>query len=309
MNNKYFIITIDTEADNQWDVEHECTTENAKYLPRFQELSEKYNFKPVYLTTYEMALDDYFVTSFKEKQQKKLCEIGMHLHAWNNPPTYKLDSKTKERAYLIEYPKEIMSKKIEELDLLLNSRFGIKPISHRAGRWAMNADYFELLEKNGYKIDCSITPHINWINSLGETGIPGSDYSKEKYKLSFKQNILEVPVTIKKIRLLSIKNKKFKDLLKAIYRLIVGKYQWVRPGNNYGLKGIKKVIDKCNKKSEYIMFMIHSSELMPGGSPNFKTNEDIEKLYNDIEKIFSYLKEKGYIGITLRDFYEIKNRI
>ncbi len=150
-NNKIFLITIDTEADNQWDSNHECSTENAKYLPRFQELAEKYNFKPTWLTTYEMANDNFFVKYFKERQEKNLCEIGMHLHAWNNPPTYKLDSKTKERAYLIEYPKEIMSKKIEELDLLLNSRFGIKPISHRAGRWAMNADYFELLEKMDIK--------------------------------------------------------------------------------------------------------------------------------------------------------------
>ena len=39
---KDFLITIDTEADNQWDFDHEISTENAKFLPRFQELAEKY---------------------------------------------------------------------------------------------------------------------------------------------------------------------------------------------------------------------------------------------------------------------------
>lgn len=52
------------------------------------------------------------------------------------------------------------------------------------------------------------------------------------------------------------------------------------------------------------MFMLHSSELMPGGSPNFKTVESIEKLYNNIEYIFQYIKNKGYIGMTLNEYYE-----
>ena len=81
MNNKYFIITLDTEADNQWDYNAPITTKNTKYLPRFQELCEKYCFVPVWLTDYEMACDEDFVKYFKEKQDKGLCEIGMHLHA------------------------------------------------------------------------------------------------------------------------------------------------------------------------------------------------------------------------------------
>lgn len=306
MNNKYFIITIDTEADNQWDSNQKCSTKNSYYLPRFQELSEIYGYKPVWLTTYEMANDDYFVNYFKSKQNQNLCEIGMHLHAWNNPPEYKLDGVTNERPYLIEYPIDIMNKKIVQLDKLLISKFNIKPISHRAGRWMINTDYFELLENNGYKIDCSITPHINWKSSLGKTGLPGVDYSNELSHINYKGNILEIPVTIKKIRLLSFENAcSFKSILKCIYHFIIGKYQWIRPSKNCEFKAIKKVIDMCSRNNEYIMFMIHSSELMPGGSPSFKTEESIEDLYKLIEDIFKYLKKLGYKGITLREYYEI----
>ena len=35
--------------------------------------------------------------------------------------------------------------------------------------------------------------------------------------------------------------------------------------------------------------MIHSSELMPGGSPTFKTENDIENLYSDLKMIFKDL--------------------
>ena len=55
-----FIITIDTEGDNIWAHPHPVTTENARHLPRFQELCERYGFAPSYLVDYEMAIDPIF---------------------------------------------------------------------------------------------------------------------------------------------------------------------------------------------------------------------------------------------------------
>ena len=304
LENKYFIITIDTEADNQWDDTHECSTLNAKFLPRFQELAEKYGFKPTWLTTYEMANNSDFVKYFKNKQNNGLCEIGMHLHAWNTPPEYKLETKTKERSYLIEYPVKIMEEKIKNIDALLTEKFGVKPISHRAGRWVMNDDYYRLLEKNGYKVDCSTTPHVDWSNTLGETGLGGSNYSNSSQKPQLVSNIFEVPMTIKIIHQIQFDRiKSFRSLFGEFKRFIVGRKQWMRPDKNLNFSGLKRIIKKCSKKNEYIMFMIHSSELMPGGSPNFKNKDDIEKLYLIIEKCFSYAKKEGYVGITLKDFY------
>lgn len=46
---KYFIITIDTEGDNLWTYKkgNQVGVENIKYIPRFQELCNKFGFKPV----------------------------------------------------------------------------------------------------------------------------------------------------------------------------------------------------------------------------------------------------------------------
>ena len=307
MNGKYFVITIDTEADNQWDSNHECSTENVKYLPRFQELAEKYEFKPTWLTTYEMADDADFVSYFKKKQNDKLCEIGMHLHAWNTPPAFKLKNETGERSYLIEYPSDIMEKKIKMLDELLTKKFGVKPVSHRAGRWAMNDEYFQILNKYGYKVDCSVTPHINWSNSLGFTGIPGSNYANYAENQSYiKNNILELPMTIRKVHQLQFERiHSIRNFFGEMKRFVIGRYQWMRPDKSLNFSGLKRIIKKSSRKNEYIMFMIHSSELMPGGSPNFENEDEINKLYTIIEKCFSCAKKEGYVGITLRDYCDI----
>ena len=38
-----------------------------------------------------------------------------------------------------------------------------------------------------------------------------------------------------------------------------------------------------------VQFALHSSELMPGGSPTFRTEDSIERLYEDLEALFAYL--------------------
>ena len=54
----------------------------------------------------------------------------------------------------------------------------------------------------------------------------------------------------------------------------------------------------------HLMFMLHSSELMPGGSPTFKTREDVEKLYKDLECLFKEISNRNYMPFTLKEFTE-----
>ena len=47
--------------------------------------------------------------------------------------------------------------------------------------------------------------------------------------------------------------------------------------------------------------MLHSSELMPGGSPAFRDASDIERLYERLEILFGQLR--GWCrGMTLQEF-------
>ena len=51
-----FIITVDTEGDNESSRPNPIETRNAAFLPRFQALCEEFAFKPTWLTNYEMAM-------------------------------------------------------------------------------------------------------------------------------------------------------------------------------------------------------------------------------------------------------------
>ena len=81
-----FLISIDTEGDDLWSVPAEVTTENARYLPRFQSLCERHGLKPTWLTNYEMAESPVFGEFGRDVLRRGAGEIGMHLHAWDSPP-------------------------------------------------------------------------------------------------------------------------------------------------------------------------------------------------------------------------------
>lgn len=315
---KKFLISIDTEGDNlwAWRVGDKITTENAKYLPRFQELCESYGFKPTYLTNYEMATDLFFINYFKQRNLSGKCEIGMHLHAWNNPPEYDLPIRNDTEPgapYLIEYPEEIILKKIEFMTKTIENAFEQKPVTHRAGRWATNSLYFSALQNYGYKIDCSVTPGMDWSHAPGQSpdsyGSNYTTYLKYPYVIEG-TDILEVPVTVRE-------NHRLKLGQKPGLRKMIKKYKeakkghgplWLRPRtNNDNLEDLLYLVDLISKdkNADYLMFMLHSSEFMPGGSPTFQTNEAIESLYSKLNVLFERIS-LSYTGSTFMSYYKEK---
>ena len=65
---------------------------------------------------------------------------------------------------------------------------------------------------------------------------------------------------------------------------------------------MKRLLDYVQKSLvNYAMFMIHSSELMPGGSPYYKDAAAVEILYRQLEELFMYASN-NYEGITLREY-------
>lgn len=140
MTSRAFIITTDTEGDNLWQNHGHITTENASFLPCFQVLCEKYCFKPVYLTNYEMAMDAAFLDFARDAIARGNAEISMHLHPGNSPPAHDLTGDDgRHKPYLIEYPEAVMWGKILFMQQLLEDTFQTKMLSHRANLWALTS--------------------------------------------------------------------------------------------------------------------------------------------------------------------------
>jgi hypothetical protein len=318
-----FLITIDTEGDDLWSNPRVVHTRNAAFLPRFQTLCERHGFRPTYLTNFEMATASRYVEFARDALNRDVAEVGMHLHAWNSPPLLELTySDRTAQPYLIEYSDEVMREKIRVMTGTLEETFGVKMVSHRAGRWTFDRRYMAMLLAEGYTVDCSVTPRVSWADCLGNpAGTGGTDYrmfpdsaywldAEDIARPAGKSRLLEVPMTI--LQRDTVFSGQFLPLVDGpdpwhakvlrsahsmIQRLALPPV-WLRPrGDNLQemLWIAERVIDGGR---DYAEFMLHSSELMPGGGPTFRTERDIERLYEHLETLFSWMASR-FVGMTL----------
>ena len=316
MNKPAFIITIDTEGDNLWQNHRVIKTENARYLARFQTLCERFGFKPVWLTNYEIAIEPVFIEFARDAIARGQGEVGMHLHAWNSPPEHDLTGDDwRWQPYLVEFSDEVMREKVLFMTRLLEETFQTKMVSHRAGRWAFDERYARLLVEYGYQVDCSVTPRVNWKTAKGAPqGDGGTDYRRFPQHAYFLDendisreggsSLLEVPMSIQ------YKHSGWMNSVKQGYDRLRGKVRspsvhWLRPmGGN--VETMKKVVEQTlTQGNDYVEYMLHSSEYMPGGSPTFQNERDIERLYADLEAFFSWLAPQVK-GMTLAEYYQRK---
>lgn len=303
---KKFIITVDTEGDDLWTKKitkaglKKIETTNAQNLERFQLLCEKYGFVPTWLVNYEMSQSEVFQQLGRSVCKENKAEIGMHMHAWNNPPIEHLPYNPRgTHTYIGEYPKKIQWEKMKYLACTLEDIFQVPVTSFRSGRWYLDEFTLKCLKKLGFMADCTVTPGISWGEYIGNH-LYGTDYSKDKlkgcYQLSDRNihkagasGIYEVPPTI-------LRRMRF-----TAFHVEV-KYEWLRP-NGKNLKEMLWIVDKVsrNPQIDYIEFMIHSSELSAGANPIFKSKMSIERLYEDLEVLFAEVSKK-YVGVSLSDY-------
>jgi hypothetical protein len=316
-----FIISIDTEGDNQWEFGSDLTVENIKYVPRFQELCEKFEIKPTYLVTSEVCDDQFAREIFSGYWQKGTAEIGAHLHLWTTPPFEDRDGlrfNDSNHGFAHELDDDILLDKIKNLTGQVESAFGKKPTSFRSGRYGFNENVASALLANGYVIDSSITPLLSWASYKGlPEGRGGPDFidmTSFPFRYGAPENqILEIPVTILatrfplnrsgKLARYFTRNVDHSIVLKG-FRKIFFRDQplWFRPNPWMTIKHFNELLDEAVRIDlPYIVMMFHSSELMPGCSIYRPDSDSIEKLFNLLENFFNLLKQYNIASVTLTE--------
>lgn len=314
-----FIISIDTEGDNQWDHGREVSTGNIRFVPRFQEFCESFNIKPTYVITSEVCDNPFAREIFREYSKGGKAEIGAHLHSWTTPPYFDrtgLRYNDRDHAYASELPEELLFSKIKFLTDQIEELTGERPYSFRSGRYGFNDRVARALIKNSYIVDSSVTPFISWAGNKGISDKNGGPDFSDKLPFPYTiylddSGILEIPVTILPTKFplnksFGIAQYYFKNadklfFLKGMRRLFFSDQPaWLRPFEWTTGRMFGNLLDEAIKlKLPYLVMMFHSSELMPGCSIYRKNEDSIEGLYDLLGEFFRLLNSKEILSVTL----------
>ncbi len=311
-----FVVTIDVEADNEWDQQAEPTYENIQALSAFQELCDGYGVRPTYLVTYDVTADKDSLSVLRELSEEANCEIGAHTHGWRTPPFYSpLDSDTLCHAYLYEYPPSVHADKVKTLTEHLEQVFQVKMTSHRAGRWGLDTYTLSLLEVNGYTVDTSVTPFHCWTDYKGDpAGRGGPDFlnaphgpyypASEDVCRRGNSGVLEVPVSIRIFspmlrvnwgrwfgRLYSGDGCARRTVRRVVRRLGIAERVSLNPATNRTRNMIRLVAELIRGNEPVLNMAFHSSELLAGASPNVVGSDDEEQVWGALQQAFAYVSE------------------
>ena len=198
------IITIDTEEEGRlWDgiyIRNSKITTHLEKVNMLQSLFNTYGVKPTYLINIPVLENPKAIKLLKQTEKNKQCELGTHIHSWNTPPIK--EKICQENTYLCNLDKKLVEQKLIFLTNKFRKVIGHKPHTHKSGRYGLDTWGFTVLEKLGYKIETSITPHVTWEN---DGGPDFRDYPSKPYYPSLKnikyegeqRKILEIPATIR----------------------------------------------------------------------------------------------------------------
>lgn len=294
-------ISIDTECDHdpQWVRSNPLRFDSiVEGLPnRLQPAFDAVGAIPTYLLTVEVLEDEASVNALNAMHGN--YEYGTHLHAAFIEPEKKffeyagVDSPD----FQCSYAPDIEFQKLANLTSLFQSKLGHAPTSFRAGRYGASADSVNSLQRLGYKVDTSVTPHMQWKEPEGSVDFrkaPEQPYFPSRQNLSLPEDftdgrILEVPV--------SVKPRLFRDP------------RWFRPWFA-SVEQMKEVFRYQLKRHSdvsvlSINMMFHSMEVIEKASPYPQSADDVKRFIDDMQTALQWCAEEGAVFAGLSDLHNL----
>jgi len=313
----FFMVGVDTEADDQWTLEgrKRLSVENAKALPHLQALCDSYGVRPSYLVTHEMATREPSRSILRDLSATGRCEIGAHLHPWSSPPY-------REEDLAGRYPSQLDDSQLEtqliELTAAIETSIGVRPVSYRAGRHGFDERSLGILEKLQYRVDTSVDPLFNETRKGGPSfaGAPVSPYRPDRadVKAPGTSGVLEIPVSAATSPALPKVLERLFTSVPAIpwrgyWKRLGLRAVWLRPSYS-SVEDAKALSSALVARGVPTLNMLfHSSELVPNGSPYNRTDAEVDRFFERLERVFEHImKRLEARGVTYRECAEALER-
>jgi hypothetical protein len=303
---RWLFVTIDTEVDRDrdWRIARDASFASiVSGVPEvLQPIFDCYGVVPTYLLGAEVLEADDAIAALRSIQTR--VELGTHLHSDLTAPGPRLTGPTM-GGRLASTPQSALAPELERLKLatlttLFTERFGERPRSFRAGRFALGAHTHTHLIELGYTVDSSVTPGLVW-DFDGHT----VDYRRwsttPRWIEADGGRILEVPVAIRPGSRVAPFLDSGRSLLHRAGRLALGERArmiWLRPSFFSGPAMVRYVARSTDR---LLCVMFHSMEVIPGASPYAQSQRDVRRICDALRVLLDHCTAQGIGMRALRD--------
>ena len=306
-------ISIDVEEEGLFSGEYPCTPQgvtNVAHLERLEFIPREFGLPLTLLVTYQVAQDAAARRVLERWRDRYGAEIGAHLHPWNTPPFVDLPEPEPVRSEKIPY--WVLKEKLANLVSTIEEGLGVTPRSFRMGRFDWGPKLLSLLMEMGFQVDSSTVPlrqdaggPDNFLapNDPFLLPVPGSSGPP----------LVEAPLTMVPVfantprliyRLSSVFSGSRGERLRAWFPYLLA--AGIHPAW-YPLASMRLAARLHRRRGGRVLNMfLHSTEIAPGGSPQFPTEAAVNRLIAKIRAFLTWLKATGPVqGVTLSDLQEM----
>ncbi|MCA9138942.1 MAG: polysaccharide deacetylase family protein [Planctomycetales bacterium] len=311
-------MTIDTEEEGLWSGDYPLRGEvtNIRGVPRFQELCDRFSIRPTYLVDAPVVCSREAVEILRPIQEQDRAEIGAHVHPWNTPPT--TEERCTRNSYLCNLSPELQSEKIGWLTDTIETAFGRRPRSFRAGRYGLDICGARALVEHGYRVDSSVIPLTDYTAGSGPnfSDAPMTPYfvgGNNLIEPHDSGDLYEVPVTVGYThryyglasRMRSIAHRsplRQMRMVGILDRLGLASRIKLSPEQADARRMMQLAQSWLQRHHPILVLMFHSSSLVPGFSPYVRDDHDLNNFLGRLETVFEFcLDTLGAKNCTLRE--------
>jgi hypothetical protein len=306
------LVVVDTEEEFNWSSgfsRQNISVSAIRSLERVQILFEEYRILPVYVVDYPVAFQPEGYRPLQEIYKSGQCVIGAHLHPWVNPPYEEQISEF--NSFPGNLPAYLEAEKLRILGELIEERFGSSPTIYKAGRYGIGVNTATILRRQGYAIDLSVCPSMNY-SSAG-----GPDFTNCRpvpYWFGGEKDLLEIPLSVGFVgRLQSwprlhdlASGFPFNHLHLAgvLARSGLLNKVWLSPEGYTLAENIALLRTLYRNGLRIFSFAFHSPSLEPANTPYVKSQIDLGRFLSQCRSFFDYfMGEMGGVPTTPIDVW------
>jgi len=292
------IVVVDTEEEFDWSHDHSRDSNcvrSIRWIRRLQDIFDRYGIKPVYVIDYPVVSQADGFKPLKEIYDDGHCLIGAHLHPWVNPPF------EEQLNYRNSFPGNLQQRleasKLEVLTDCIAERFGTRPCIYKAGRYGVGPNTFEILERQGFEVDVSVCP---WMDYSAEGGPNFTGTSAWPFWFGEERRLLEIPMTVgfsgylRKWGGPTLHRVASGSLLRSLHavgllcRLGLVDKSWLSPEGYSHTEQVNLVRALHQDGLRIFSFTLHSPSIEPGNTPYVRSKHDLDNFLSSCQKFFDF---------------------
>jgi hypothetical protein len=303
----YLVITIDVEEEGLFSGNYPragAGVANVAELRRLEFVSREFGFPLTLLLTHPVAQDPEARRTLLAWRQKHGAEIGVHLHPWNTPPF--MDLPEPEPVPTAGLPLSLVADKLATLVNCISGNFPEPPRAFRMGRFDWSPGLLDLLPGLGLSVDTSMVPLTIKGPGLQNFLAPADPFWLEG-PASPGGRVLEAPVTMVPV---------WAGSARAVVRLagllpgnlgaaLLSRYRFLGVAGIhpawFPLLSMRLAVRLHRRRGGRVLnLFLHSTELFPGGSPDFPDEAAVDRLVAKLRDFLAWLVKNGpVVGVTL----------